>query len=171
LSGVKNSEVVTSKLEEVEARHKKVLNSCGLGGFIYNPDAEKVLSLTSGELKAISAEQCGEYAFLLANYSLWVQLTYNKSKLIHDWCIDSIDRLLAKEYANYNKPNDYTKYETKRHMFSASNTYAKELADIAREHKSTLDTLSNIAQNIKFMSESLIELQRSKRKYYDNRHN
>jgi len=138
----------------------------GLKNYIYNPEVDTILGLDSSQLKNISAAKCGEYAFILSQFALYVQLESNKYKIISDWCENSINRLLSKEYNNYG--DKWTPYEVKKGMFINGNDTGKKLIDVKKEYATKLEAWSNIANSIKFMSDKLTELQRSKKRDYGN---
>lgn len=168
MSGEKSSpqsEYIQKRLGEVTQQSEETLGKVGLRGFMYNPQVDEALSLTKEQLRALSAEQCGEYSYLLSGYSLYVQRCINEATMRMNWCEGSIKKLLAKEYNNYNKPGDFTPFEMKLKIFCINNTYAIELDEELKACKIKIDTLNGLAYNIKFMSESLMELQRSKRRF------
>lgn len=141
-------------------------NKVGLKNYIYNPEVDTILALNSLQLEKLSPTQCGEYAFILSQFALYVQLESNKYKIISDWCDNSINRLLSKEYNNYG--DKWTPYEVKKGMFINGNDTGKKLIDIKKEYTTKLEAWNNIANTIKFMSDKLTELQRSKKREYGN---
>lgn len=146
----------------IDSQNSKV----GLKNYIYNPEVDTILGLDSLQLKNLSIGQCGEYAFILSQFALYVQLESNKYKIINDWCDNSINRLLSKEYGNYG--DKWTPYEVKKNMFINANDIAKKIIEVRKDYNTKLETWNNIANSIRFMSDKLTELQRSKKKDYGN---
>lgn len=138
----------------------------GLKNYMYNPEVDTILGLDSLQLKNLSAAQCGEYAFILSQFALYVQLESNRYKVISDWCENSINRLLSKEYGNYG--DKWTPYEMKKGMFINVNDVAKKIIDVRKDYNTKLEAWNNVANLIKFMSDKLTELQRSKKRDYGN---
>ena len=158
------------QVEDSLAKLQQVINNqnakVGLRDYIYNPEVDDILGLDVGQLRCLSAIQCGEYAFILSQFALYIQLETNKFKIINDWCDNAISRLLAKEYTNYG--DKFTPYEAKKNMFINGNDMAKKIIEIKKNYNTKLETWFNISNLVKFMSDRLTELQRSKKRDYGN---
>lgn len=152
------------------AKLQQLINSqnakVGLREYIYNPEVDTILGLDVGQLRCLSAIQCGEYAFTLSQFALYIQLESNKFKIVNDWCDNAINRLLAKEYGNYG--DKWTPYEVKKNMFINGNDLARKIIEVKKSYNTKLETWANISNLVKFMSDKLTELQRSKKRDYGN---
>lgn len=160
VSGEKSS-VVESKVQEVNNINEAQLAKVGLAHYIYNVEVEDILSMDIKTLSDLTPDSIGEKAYVLAQYALYLQKEYNRLRSLVLYCQHSIDQLLSKEYANFDHifGNDL-----KKEAFINSNDWARALNEKRKELSVQTDSLFGISQSVKFMSETLIELQRSKRK-------
>jgi len=127
----------------------------------YNEEALKILSMKSFELKALTSQECGELAFSLSQYALYVQQQVNEQTTRINWAKNNIKKFVAKNLGKFDR---YMKYEEKEHAVIASDEYAAKLNDILSYAQAVSDRLSFMSGKIQSISNTLIELQRSKRR-------
>lgn len=163
MSGDKNS-TVDDELKKLLEKVDNNYSLAGLKNYIYNPEVENILGLNLDQLRQLTSEACGEYSFVLAQFSLHNQLMMNRTSIVVDWCDNAINRLLSKEYENYG--DKFVPYQIKKFKFISQNDLAKRLYEVWKEYSLRKEALNNLNHNIKMMSDTLVELQRSKRKYY-----
>lgn len=161
MSGEQNC-VVNDAIENIQRIIDAQNAKAGLKNYIYNPEVDVILGLNISELRNMSADRCGEYSFVLAQMATYIQLEINKVRAINKWCDDSTNKLLSKEYGNYG--DKFTPYEVKKNMFYNQNDIGKKIYELKKINQAKEEAWFNVTGSIKFMSETLIELQRSKRK-------
>lgn len=124
---------------------------------------DKILQLSYEELKILAHEECGEYAFILSQYSYFLQqeLNYHTSKLT--WCQSTLTYLTA----NYGNPqvknNSFIKKEEKVALLAHSYKNIKTLIDMEVRAKIMCDSLNMLSKHIDNMIKTLLNLQQSKR--------
>lgn len=145
------------KLAELEKVLDSYENDLGLK-IAASPDVEKYLNISQDELKCLSPEECGEAAFLLAQEALFIQKEINKHKTRLDWAKFHIDRVIAPLIGQYDKftPN-------KKELAIKNDAYASKLNVLLARATHCINRLSYLPGQMRFMAETLIEYQRTKR--------
>jgi len=149
-----------TKLNEFDSNLEKYSTTIGLGGFVQNPEAQAIMAYGFSELKGLSAEECTESAFILSQYSFFIQKELNRHKARLDWAEHNLDALVAKEGA---MSDQMVNNQVRRQIVVLNNEYAKELDKIATEERAKVNELSFLANGISFMANKLDELGKTKR--------
>ena len=71
MSGEKESKV-DDKLAEITKILEEYSNSLGFGKVKYKVEVEEILNLGREELEKLDGQQCGSYAYMLAQYALFL---------------------------------------------------------------------------------------------------
>ena len=79
----------------------------------FNEEWATAADADSALLRALTKDETFEFAYLLYAYSSHVQDELNMQKIALDWCNDKLDKMVAK---NYHQFDSYMKYETKRNI-------------------------------------------------------
>lgn len=124
-------------------------------------NTDKLMNLSSEELRGMSEEECGIAATKLHQYASYIQQQYNRSLSTQKIIESYINHLISKEYDNYG--DKYTKYDVKRNMILAGNSQGEQLSKLFLEAESLVDNISGLAYKISNIANSLNELQKSKR--------
>jgi|ETNvirenome_6_85_1030632.scaffolds.fasta_scaffold71466_2 hypothetical protein len=127
----------------------------------HSPEVEKILTISYVELKALSAERCGECAVLLAQYGIFVQKEINRQTAKMKWAEKGIHIMAAKYGKNYSQ---YMKFEEKQATIISDNSAAFKLHKLKQISQAIVDELSYITSRINTMGQSFIELQNTKRR-------
>lgn len=122
-------------------------------------DTENILNLTHPQLEKLSAIQCSEYAFHLAQYAYYIQRIYNKESANLKWLNDQMLSLVSNKLNDYDK---YTKYEVKLRLISRENEVAKRLLGLISFTEQKIERMSFLGATISKMSDKLTDLQRAK---------
>lgn len=162
MSGEQES-LVTAK--DKLAHFEKLIDSYivkkGIHKVEYNEEALKILSMKRFELKALTSMECGELAFSLAQYALYIQEQINEQTARINWAKNNIKTIVAKNSGQFDR---YTKYEEKEYSIITSDEHASKINDILSYAQAVSDRLSYVAGRIQSLGNVLIELQRSKRR-------
>lgn len=124
-------------------------------------NSEKLMNLSSEELRGMSEEECGIVAIKLHQYASYIQQQYNRALSTQKVIESYINYLISKEYENYG--DKYTKYDVKRNMILAGNSQGEQLSKLFLEAESLVDGLSGLSYKISNLANALNELQKSKR--------
>lgn len=143
-------------LDEYEATHG-----------IVSPDAshnlehiERFINMPYKQTQALTPEECAEGAYLLSQYSYFVQKEQNKQIALNNWAIAKLNDMLCNEIVNF---AGIAKHEVKVASLIKENHVAEKLSKIIRHSESIMNRLNFLSSNIKHMSDMLINIQRAKR--------
>ena len=105
---------------------------------------------------------------MLAQASFYIQKTHNIEVAMKNWANNEINRLASKKIAQYDK---FTPYEIKRFQIIEDDEAIKKLYNVFLESSKRADSLYMLSSQIKFMSQTLLEQQQTKRYNDGNRRN
>lgn len=158
-----------SKTEEaLEALLKDMneyLDSHGLKPNRFNAIVDKYLELPPDQLNKLSADECAEGAYLLTQYSEYLQREVNKQQNILDWANRNIDMLVLPVINNYG--DSYVKFEQKKASAILENPRAKDLFVISGKAQNHLTALKDLPYKIDRRADRLAALNVTRRKKYD----
>jgi hypothetical protein len=157
--------VIESTVNERLVQTEKILDeysvSLGTKSIKYNAEVEDVLELTQDRLKSYNEEDLGIKAYLLAQYSTFLQKEINRHAAKLKWATHNLDILVAKVYNNYG--DKYMKIEVKRMLVINDNDVAKNLNKIILEASIRIEELNFLSSRISTQSSLLNEMRKSKR--------
>ena len=157
-----NSELkVDNRLAEVEKILDDFEKSLGIIPTTNTEETTHIFSMKSEQLRKLSAEQCGEYAFILSQQTLYIQHQINRNNQRISWADSNIDAITCGQVNNYG--GQYTPFAEKKMMAIKDNGYAKKLLEIKNKAKLVIDRLEYIPARINYMCKTLLELQQTKR--------
>ena len=155
-----------SDVQKLIEKMNEYLDSHGLKTNSYNVVVEKYLHLTPDQLNKMGADECGEAAYLLTQYSEYLQREVNQQQAIQDWAEKYIDSLVISKLDQYG--DGFVKYEYKRACAIRENPLAKDLSKISMKAQNHLTSLRDLPYKIEKRADRLSALQATKRKRYDN---
>jgi hypothetical protein len=126
-----------------------------------NQDIDNVLNYSFAQLQALTIEDCAIYAFLLEQYSMYIQQEWNRHSAKKKWAEHNLNVMVGKYGDEYG--NNYTKFEEKKFKLIADNSYAQKLSELIRETSVVCEDLSFIAMKVGTQSQHLQELRKSKK--------
>lgn len=134
---------------------------------IVSPDAshnlehiERFINMPYKQTQALTPEECAEGAYLLSQYSYFVQKEQNKQLALNNWAISKLDELLCKDIMQM---STFIKHEVKMSALIKENHVAEKLSKIMRHADSIVNRLNFLSSNIKHMSDMLVNIGRAKR--------
>lgn len=154
-----------SDVQNLIQKMNEYLDSHGLKSNSYNVVVEKYLQLTPDQLGKMGADECGEAAYLLTQYSEYLQREVNQQQAIWEWSEKYIDSLILTKINDYG--DGYTRYEYKRACAIKENPLAKDLSKISAKAQNHLTALKDLPYKIEKRADRLAALQATKRKRYD----
>lgn len=128
-----------------------------------NDDVDEILGMRYATLSKLSAEQCGEYAFILAQYAAHIQVAQNEARAKQNWAHSELVEQSAGVLDSYG--DNYVRMEVKIAKAIKEHENLKLLNDIERKATSIITQLDFIASRINMMAQTLLELQQTKRKF------
>lgn len=153
---------IDERMEEVNKALDEYENKIGLPA-LAPPGAEeelnRYLNMNRDELRTLSQVECGEIAYRLAQFSLYVQRLINKEKARRTWAGNIAKQTIAPLLSSYDK---YTKYSVKVDLISRENSTLTKLRNIMRYARQRIQRLEFVSNGIRFMAETLTDLRRAK---------
>lgn len=153
------TESVAKHLELLKESVDDFISKVGLGN-LHPPDKiHEYLSLTREQLNALTDEGCGEIAYILSRYTVWLQLEENRLSAQLNWAKSTLDALVLPRVHNY---EGYGLAE-KRAKAEAESESAQALIKVRISIQSLLDSIKFVASKVNDMSQILMGLQATKR--------
>jgi len=156
------SNTIDEKLELIEKECETYLNSLGLK-VKYNPEWDQLLSMNLDSLRLLDEESTAEFCVLASLYSLYIQTEFNRHSRKLKWAEHNLDVYIGRYAKDYG--DSYTKYEEKRSGVICEHTNATKLAEMVKISQVYCESLNFISKKIETISNTLLELKRSKHKY------
>lgn len=120
----------------------------------FNEEWATAADADSGLLSSLNKDETFEFAYLLYAYASHVQDELNMQKIALDWCNDKLDKMVAK---NYNQFDSYMKYETKRNMIVINDEYARVVDHYREIALSRVQSLEYKAKDLRRKADILLE--------------
>jgi len=119
------------------------------------------LTMNRNDLEKLGPEDCAQISYRLGQYSFHIQRTINRELARYNWAEETIKETIADEINNY-KGYGYVEkyYQAVKH-----NDKASTLSNIKKYAKQRSDRLSYLANNIKNLSDILLNVQKTKVKH------
>jgi len=159
MSGEKD--YVSKRVADVEIQLDDVERTIGIKDVVHNPEAEKYLSLSEGQLEKMTAEECAQAKYILLQHAVVIQKKINRATAVKNWCDRSVAVIIAKTYGTI---DPYMTYELKKEATALNDAYANRLREIAVEQQGIIDSLNYMGQAINGVANSFQTLFTSKRK-------
>ena len=120
----------------------------------FNEDWERAANANRDTLKILTRDEMFDYAYVLYSYSTHLQDELNMQKIALDWCNDKLDKMIAK---NYNQFDNYMKYETKRNMIVVNDEFARVVDHYREIAMSRVQSLEGKVYELKRKADILLE--------------
>ncbi len=160
MSGENKSQKFEERLEEFHKVLKQYTDGIGLNNIFYNSDVEVFLKLRKKQLQGLSIEDCSEGAYLLSQYSLFLQKELNKQKVRIMWANKHLDRIVANHELS---SNTYIKYDLLRQKVVNGDSAASALNGIIVHATARATEVEGLMVNISQMAKYLSQLEFIKR--------
>ena len=149
------------KREHVSRLLERYPAKLGLGVLRPSNEVERFLTMTTMEIRRMSAEECGEAAVILNQSGTYIQLELNRVRSDLDWCNKYIDWLVAKTIAQYG--GKYTPFEYRRLLASRDNDVAMKLHKIVSDAELQAKCIEYLPNQLRATAKSFSDLQQTKR--------
>ncbi len=143
-------------LNEFESIHQ-------LGNITIPDRLEEIWNLPYNRLQKLSATECAEFGYVLAQYSMYVQKVYNREKSKYEWLDNKIGEIVCDKIGQY---SDYWKYEVKVKLIAKENKALEILIKHLNFTKQKIARLEFLPTSIKVLSDNLVNIQRAKSAVY-----
>jgi hypothetical protein len=150
------------KLDELHKSLDRYEAELGLDNIVKPNEVDQYLAIPLSEFKVMAAEECGEVAYMLAQYALFIQKQYNRHYAIRNWATTNMNAMVVNVLDNYG--NKWIKLEEKREKAIADNDSCMAFKKFIVESNKRLDILSFVAQKIEYISKAVLEYQNTKRR-------
>ncbi len=120
----------------------------------FNEEWATAADADSALLRSLTKDETFEFAYLLYAYASHVQDELNMQKIALDWCNDKLDKMVAK---NYHQFDSYMKYETKRNMIVINDEYARMVDHYREIASSRVQSLEYKAKDLRRKADILLE--------------
>lgn len=124
-----------------------------------NNDGIRYLNMPQKEMHSLTADECGEAATLLSQYSFSIQRELNRERAIVNWCEAELRRHIFTESGNYSGTGEERKAKA-----IAGNEYTRNLDKLRAQAQGRVDQLEYQPNRIDAIRMSFIELQQTRRK-------
>jgi hypothetical protein len=168
MSGKKESltpETIEDKLKEYEKELDSIVEKIGVT-YVKDDVSIETLSLPYHKLKSMDQQECCILSYQIQQYGMYIQSIVNRLDNIKEWSERCLEILIGKYSKNYQRENTYIKFEEKRALLILENSAAEALNKIYLKSSGKSKELYTISQKISKMSDTLIELSKSKRVKY-----
>lgn len=124
-------------------------------------EINQYLTMNRNEIEKLTPEDCAQISYRLAQFSFHLQRTINREIARLNWADESVKETIADEINNYKGYG----YIEKSLQAIKHNDKASALNSIKKYAKQRIDRLSYIANNIKNLSDILLNIQKIKVQY------
>ena len=149
---------ISERINELE----KVLDSIRDDNLlnISKPQVTQYFDMSVAQLRILSAEECGEIAYILSRYNLYIQQVLSKYIARINWCDSNINWIISETVHNY----EARSFEERKMIAIRDHDVCFKLIKLKTDSKLIVDKLYGVTQRVDTMINTLIELQRSKRR-------
>lgn len=160
---------MTATSKEEIANWDKILdeyeNSLGLPNYansnIPEDELQNYLMMTRTDLEKLTPVDCAEIGYRLSQYSFYVQRSLNRELSRLNWVEENIRMVISEDINNYKGYG----YVEKAYQAIKHNSRAASLQKVKMYAKQRSDRLSYLANSIKNLSDSIINVQKAKVNY------
>tara|TARA_A100001515_G_scaffold135473_1_gene126456 strand:+ start:865 stop:1344 length:480 start_codon:yes stop_codon:yes gene_type:complete len=124
-----------------------------------NPEVEKILNLSSFELKSLTSEECCEKAYAIFNYCNFLQKKHNKELARLKWCNEFISHVVASKSHHFDK---FTKWEVKVNCVIREDELTQKVWRVKRIVEGNVTASTDIIRDVRRQADTLLELSRKK---------
>lgn len=151
------------KIKALEARLNAKLAERKLSFVSTDSEIDEIFAISMDELSKLTSQKLSEYAFIISRYGVYLGLELNKEKSARNWAKKSLDYIVLPVMSNYRVPQSYMSNDEVKMKAILDNDVAQKFYTYIAEKEKDIDLLSDLAFDIRKMSESLTEISKSKR--------
>jgi len=152
-------------IDELQAKSESILDNyekiSGLPEFSTydSSDVDIYFKLTIEQLNKLSATECASAAYLLAQYSFYLQRLYNRESAKQRWASDQLTKLVCDKMDDY---STYTKYDHKVALIAKENKVVERLQSVLNYTTQIMERLNFLSTSVKNMCEVMSNIQKAK---------
>ena len=124
-----------------------------------NKEVEKILNLSSFELKSLTSEECCEKAYAIFNYCNFLQKKHNKELARLKWCDEFISHIVASKSHHFDK---FTKWEVKVNCVIREDEFTQKVWRVKLIVEGNVTASTDIIRDVRRQADTLLELSRKK---------
>lgn len=166
IAGEKESEPSLKKLDAIE----EILNEyekCLIGEAVESPEYTKFLALNRDQIEALSPDECFFGSYTLSQQMLFIQRKINREQARLKWCSNVTNYLVAAKWGEY---GDFIKADIKIALISKNDDILEKIHKIKNSAEQRVERFVGIIGNVKYMSDILLEIGKTKRWNSKNEH-
>lgn len=160
MSGEPESQLNEKRIK-IERLLKEYAIKVGLGVVQPTNEVEKYINLSTPELRKMSAEECGEAAYIIGRAMTYLQLETNKIQADINWANQYLTWLIAPHVMNVG--TQYTPMEYRKVLAIKNNDVAMKLQTIIVEAQLRIDSMAFMSTQLRVIATALESLQQTKR--------
>ena len=122
------------------------------------------LQMDRNELRALSAEDCGEISYIVCQLALEIQREFNKQTAIEKWADAQINKTIADTITNYK----IYSYEGQRQAAIKDNEYARKCLEVKTNASIRVTDLQSMAYEVKNLGSILLDIRQTKTRYKEH---
>jgi hypothetical protein len=146
------------KAEKVLDNYEKLSGIPEFSPFNTN-EIDRYFRMRIEQLNKLTAMECAEGAYMLAQYSFYLQRMYNRESAKHRWATDKMAQLVCDKMADY---DTYMKYEHKVSLIAKENNVVEKLRDIISYTSQVMERLNFLSTSVKNMGEVMSNIQKAR---------
>jgi hypothetical protein len=122
-------------------------------------EVSKYFHLKIEQLNKLSAIECAEVSYILAQYSFYLQRMYNRESAKHRWAQDQLTKVVCDKLESY---DTYMKHDHKIALIAKENKVVERLQSIINYTSQIMERMNFLSTSVKNMSEIMSNLQKAK---------
>lgn len=159
-TGQEESQTIDARLKKIDEILETYEGKLGLGRIGPPSEIDKYLNLDRQGLAKLTAEECGDAAYILTRFAHYIQRELNKETSRITWANDLLPIMIANEVGKY---KGYS-YEERKYQAIKNNSAALKLHQIKSYAQQRRDRLEYQAMYVENTARRLDSLQQTKRR-------
>ena len=143
-------------LESILQEYENIL----LGEPVGDQEYEKYMNLKRSEIDKMSDTDCFFASYQLARHILYIQRKINKESARVKWCNATTNTIASKKWDEF---SNCWKTDIRLQMIIRNNDFLEKVNVVKNNAEQRTERLNNIVINLKYMSDTLMEMGKSKR--------
>lgn len=120
----------------------------------FNDEWTAVADADMQTIKSLTQEECFTWSYTLYSYSTHLQDELNMQKIALNWCNDKLDKMVAK---NYDQFNPYTKHEMRKQLLVMNDEFARAVDHYREIAETRIQSLDGKIYELKRKADILME--------------
>lgn len=161
-----NLESLNEKIKKVDAFLVKYAEEKGIfeNKKLNIEEVKGYLQMDRNELRALSAEDCGEISYIVCQLALEIQREVNKQTAMEKWADAQINKAIADTITNYKIYN----YDGQKQAAIKDNEYARKCLEVKMNAAIRVTDLQDMAKEIKNLGSILLDIRYTKIRFKEN---